>query len=103
EDGIRDPLVTGVQTCALPILFERLRAAASDSSVSRKGPSPIITSGMAPFSFCQASRRTSAPFSAESLPTKSAKPLEEERLPGSEIGRASCREVGRAWVGATAE
>src|SRR5207247_6597778 len=26
EDGIRDPLVTGVQTCALPILLERLMA-----------------------------------------------------------------------------
>src|SRR5207247_5218190 len=25
EDGIRDPLVTGVQTCALPILGGRLR------------------------------------------------------------------------------
>src|SRR5258708_13289914 len=25
EDGIRDDLVTGVQTCALPILHERLR------------------------------------------------------------------------------
>src|SRR6266536_5388639 len=24
EDGIRDPLVTGVQTCALPISLERL-------------------------------------------------------------------------------
>src|SRR6266536_5065162 len=24
EDGIRDPLVTGVQTCALPILLERI-------------------------------------------------------------------------------
>src|SRR6266536_4798828 len=27
EDGIRDPLVTGVQTCALPISAEPLRAA----------------------------------------------------------------------------
>src|SRR5207247_6376375 len=26
EDGIRDPLVTGVQTCALPILVERVVA-----------------------------------------------------------------------------
>src|SRR5207247_4026983 len=25
EDGIRDPLVTGVQTCALPILVNRCR------------------------------------------------------------------------------
>src|SRR5207247_4597651 len=30
EDGIRDPLVTGVQTCALPIYVRRLRRALSD-------------------------------------------------------------------------
>src|SRR5207247_5570945 len=30
EDGIRDPLVTGVQTCALPILNARRRVSPSD-------------------------------------------------------------------------
>src|SRR5207244_8794971 len=32
EDGIRDDLVTGVQTCALPILADLLRAAISSQS-----------------------------------------------------------------------
>src|SRR5207247_3610208 len=33
EDGIRDPLVTGVQTCALPISqVERVEAAAEDAA-----------------------------------------------------------------------
>src|SRR5207247_5214695 len=31
EDGIRDPLVTGVQTCALPILFSQVGFRIADS------------------------------------------------------------------------
>src|SRR5258708_19650526 len=34
EDGIRDDLVTGVQTCALPIFQERLRDLADDGVVA---------------------------------------------------------------------
>src|SRR6266536_3985510 len=39
EDGIRDPLVTGVQTCALPIFTHRFRAGSPRRSlrVSRLG------------------------------------------------------------------
>src|SRR6266536_3216829 len=36
EDGIRYPLVTGVQTCALPILsIERVRAYAAEAAAKR--------------------------------------------------------------------
>src|SRR5207247_3614305 len=35
EDGIRDPLVTGVQTCALPILGRELRPTWSGELASR--------------------------------------------------------------------
>src|SRR5215210_2151828 len=34
EDGIRDPSVTGVQTCALPISFEVFRADSSTACLS---------------------------------------------------------------------
>src|SRR5438105_5912634 len=37
EDGIRDPLVTGVQTCALPICGRR-RAGRSHDGLGRRGP-----------------------------------------------------------------
>src|SRR5207244_7427385 len=35
EDGIRDDLVTGVQTCALPILSEVARAASREARAAR--------------------------------------------------------------------
>src|SRR5947208_15365396 len=37
EDGIRDDLVTGVQTCALPIYWRWRRWAEPESIVSRSG------------------------------------------------------------------
>src|SRR5207244_9398195 len=40
EDGIRDDLVTGVQTCALPILRDSTRAPAEDLLASAERPSP---------------------------------------------------------------
>src|SRR5207247_8361335 len=39
EDGIRDPLVTGVQTCALPISRPTSRSSAG-SSIGSPGSSP---------------------------------------------------------------
>src|SRR6266536_6667760 len=35
EDGIRDPLVTGVQTCALPILSRPARSRGAEGSRGR--------------------------------------------------------------------
>src|SRR5271170_1213901 len=44
EDGIRDPLVTGVQTCALPIsAFGTLSAGRSASAYFRGRPPPEIS------------------------------------------------------------
>src|SRR5438105_2345496 len=40
EDGIRDPLVTGVQTCALPICGRRRRGAVRQNYVGHQRPSP---------------------------------------------------------------
>ena len=62
EDGIRDSPVTGVQTCALPILVARLPESARDRRVRSCNP-VVETAGQTRF------------------------PGEE-----SEIGRASCRE-----------
>src|SRR5207244_5650059 len=46
EDGIRDDLVTGVQTCALPIYFPRIAlTAASLHSATRSAPlNPFVES-----------------------------------------------------------
>src|SRR2546423_13946614 len=41
EDGIRDKLVTGVQTCALPISRRRARGAARRARAGRPGWPPL--------------------------------------------------------------
>src|SRR5205823_7362869 len=55
EDGIRDKLVTGVQTCALPILMNSLRAlsefipsATGASSLSQARRNSLGSSGSTP-------------------------------------------------------
>src|SRR2546421_6017825 len=77
EDGIRDLIVTGVQTCALPILQLRCaRSAALDRS---------CTNAAAPSAMAVKARRAwrsrMAPADASTIPTERSK-----------IGRASCRE-----------
>src|SRR5438552_15615050 len=41
EDGIRDDLVTGVQTCALPILYARLSSVRVQPTTSAEPRAPI--------------------------------------------------------------
>src|SRR2546425_13295622 len=57
EDGIRDKLVTGVQTCALPISFSRLRSKLARlvqisvrARFGRPGKCPSRAPALAPFS-----------------------------------------------------
>src|SRR5207247_6774383 len=88
EDGIRDPLVTGVQTCALPIWLgappsppveERSVAAlppASPAPPAAQGPPPLDLQGL-----LRATPRT---------------------IDRREIGRASCRGGGSCSVGGDA-
>src|SRR5205823_7169425 len=71
EDGIRDKLVTGVQTCALPICSPRLPAC-SAASVTGKPAKPTTA-----------------------LSTTSAVVATAASASSPEIGRASCRE--RVW------
>src|SRR5256885_4671083 len=81
EDGIRDYKVTGVQTCALPILtrlggsvlFQRLL------SGRREAVSLLYANGEIYARFAQWARRTDPPLGGESV-------LRQK------IGRASCRE-----------
>src|SRR5256884_9238321 len=78
EDGIRDVAVTGVQTCALPIL--------------RNGPviSVTVAAGRLEIRIAEAIALT-APD--ERAPSQDAQPL-----PCKQIGRASCRERGKISV-----
>src|SRR5205807_5295427 len=73
EDGIRDYKVTGVQTCALPILFRMsapvMRVNDRSWAVSCFSSSPMMSS---------------------------TSPPEQNPRPSPVIGRASCRE--RVWI-----
>src|SRR5207249_7522091 len=85
EDGIRDRNVTGVQTCALPIL-------GWSRGIGRRGclqgPSPA--GGAVPLPGC---------LGAHHLYLRSLVSDHESRKRSREIGRASCRERGWSWVG----
>src|SRR5258708_17715441 len=96
EDGIRDDLVTGVQTCALPISCR----AVSSSFKSRLS---IQATARGERSFCRSVSITKASTSA--LVTPRSPPIPRARTGGcrtsvdlspvrSKIGRASCRERG---------
>src|SRR5205823_9873783 len=92
EDGIRDKLVTGVQTCALPIYAYRrnLQRGYIDLLAGKlNGRTPVTDDyrGLIRLEL----RDLSASIGAASA-----------RATDREIGRASCRERGRSWVGAGA-
>src|SRR2546428_8424029 len=80
EDGIRDLIVTGVQTCALPILrVAELRIAAEDLVAAlavQQHLHPRLLRGL------------------HHVPLGIIRELAERHvlMPGDEIGRASCRE-----------
>src|SRR2546421_1181128 len=78
EDGIRDLIVTGVQTCALPIFLEELLG------LERNGLRPHIFSMRQPTdAVCHdANRAVRAPVTY----------LPPTGVSNAEIGRASCRE-----------
>ena len=81
EDGIRDDLVTGVQTCALPILW------LCCVFVSVRGLSLVVASGGHSSSRC-AGLSLSRPLLLRSTGSRGASSV----VVAHEIGRASCRE-----------
>src|SRR5205823_9096715 len=92
EDGIRDKLVTGVQTCALPIYGppHARRARGRAGAVGRRRGPPDV---------CPGGRRRlelRAP-GAGAQPPRGPPPLCPRCPPGPEIGRASCRERVYCW------
>src|SRR5258708_29672474 len=82
EDGIRDDLVTGVQTCALPISTDAHRRAAVRAEGSARGSHQLNAERL------RAGERIFGEQDLEGLVRAIAvRPRER-----AEIGRASCRE-----------
>src|SRR5206468_8970810 len=86
EDGIRDLIVTGVQTCALPIWSRptdgRCRLAPISPRPSR--PQPEVNAVL------PADMNHGLPPAPP--PLRRAEPIRSSSLPTTKIGRASCRE-----------
>src|SRR5207247_4689525 len=93
EDGIRDPLVTGVQTCALPICADDGCQAAV----------PNVLGGVTVSDSCSATNAitlSQAPTEGTlmGLGTHTITVTATDEAGNSEIGRASCREGVEVWV-----
>src|SRR5207244_7194377 len=88
EDGIRDDLVTGVQTCALPILTGSCFRAI-DTVAAKQDPVTMTA-------------KLSADHGSALLTILGLDgALAQNDAPATQIGRASCRE--RGWVRAHAD
>src|SRR5205823_9295952 len=90
EDGIRDKLVTGVQTCALPILVNMgLGEATSNVKIIDTGADELARiSGQRPVT--RRAKKSIAAFKVrKGMPIGTMVTLRGERM--WEIGRAACR------------
>src|SRR5699024_11408409 len=91
EDGIRDRNVTGVQTCALPILQGgEPEYIEPDATISIEGGSFSIT-----INDYLSDSITFESFEVQSDDRDFKKKIEKYKQEYEEIGRASCRERGR--------
>src|SRR5207248_6867692 len=98
EDGIRDRTVTGVQTCALPILV----GAIEDRILAFRRVASRDTRGMV-VAIASASRDIDAVnFVTTDREWQRARVRKVIWATSSQIGRASCRERGEIWEGAGA-
>src|SRR5207244_5453096 len=96
EDGIRDDLVTGVQTCALPIYTADRGARegrADPPAPPRDRRTPLRRRRVPPYLRVRHRPR------GRSHPRRRLRLLRGQggAVPGGEIGRASCRERGSMW------
>src|SRR5207248_8362974 len=93
EDGIRDRTVTGVQTCALPILGSAFAQTSGSAQPSGSGGAGTSATGGRSAPAAQPGEGT-----RKSESTKDDKVSKADRkfIEKAEIGRASCRE--RVWM-----
>src|SRR5205823_12165111 len=92
EDGIRDKLVTGVQTCALPILPGSLvvkNGSNKRAATSADIPTPVSETSIT--TYCWTDPSAALPTRAGSVEFHVRIAITAPRA-AIEIGRASCRE-----------
>src|SRR2546430_6252923 len=86
EDGIRDLTVTGVQTCALPILIRMSLRRGSSAAAVKRPRSPISTQGAAPIL-----RPFNAARSPRAMPRSARITRNQDRKSGGEGKRVGLR------------
>src|SRR5207247_6343337 len=95
EDGIRDPLVTGVQTCALPILRRFYQEVINEGRID-------LIDELATPGFIEHETAPGIPTGIEGVKQffsmfRAAVPDLTATIEDMKIGRASCRERGEMW------
>src|SRR5205823_9137790 len=98
EDGIRDKLVTGVQTCALPISFGGEEEGLIGSSYYVANPARPLEQTVAMINMDMVGRLRDDALTIGGVGTASEW-REWVRKANEEIGRASCRERGESVEG----
>src|SRR5207247_5083803 len=97
-DGIRDPLVTGVQTCALPISFMEPRCGHSFGEVRVHNDTRAAESARAVNAVAYTVGRDVVFGAGQFAPhSHEGRKLIAHELTHVEIGRASCRERREGW------
>src|SRR5206468_7807757 len=91
EDGIRDLIVTGVQTCALPILFSRTKHGADKIARKLKAANHSVAVLHANRSQSQRVEALEG-FKSGKYEVMVATDIAARGIDVAEIGRASCRE-----------
>src|SRR5205823_6726561 len=91
EDGIRDKLVTGVQTCALPISCFHALFRLSVPNGSRRPAVAVTVPARRTIAAGQDASKQAAPWRAIIVETKTSA-MAANVAPLIQIGRASCRE-----------
>src|SRR5207249_7008107 len=97
EDGILDRNVTGVQTCALPIYFIKIRRQRSLGLRARAKIGGQLAVALV-FCILALQFRNENGLTPASTHLSFVRDITELGL-GSEIGRAACRERGSTWGG----
>src|SRR5207244_10438704 len=92
EDGIRDDLVTGVQTCALPISMRSVVLAREQHASELPQALPTRSSSHFSGSEVKAKLANVRLASADGWASEPAAERKRTKILAAEIGRASCRE-----------
>src|SRR5207247_5799866 len=94
--GIRDPLVTGVQTCALPI-FERIRSFVGFETSQRMKVGGVVVKGLLPDLLRRRRLAEGAPKSVKLVHHSVAHLKSTGSHAALEASRSEERRVGKEW------